>query len=120
MSLNRPYVMAIHATGNGVVEKVEREGRGYGNNVMINHGFGYETLYAHMSRIIVKPGQKVIRGQVIGFVGSTGSSTGPHCHYEVIRSGNKINPINYFFNDLSPEQYEQVLEISSKYNQSFD
>jgi len=120
IDFSAPSGTEIYATGNGVVEKVEREGRGYGNNVMINHGFGYETLYAHMSRIIVKPGQKVIRGQVIGFVGSTGSSTGPHCHYEVIRSGNKINPINYFFNDLSPEQYEQVLEISSKYNQSFD
>ncbi len=115
-----PTGTEIYATGNGVIEKVEREGRGYGNNVLINHGFGYKSLYAHMSRITVRPGQKVIRGQVIGFVGSTGSSTGPHCHYEVLRSGNKINPINYFFNDLSPEQYEQVLEISSKYNQSFD
>jgi murein DD-endopeptidase MepM/ murein hydrolase activator NlpD len=115
-----PVGTEIYATGNGVVKEVEKEGRGYGNNVIINHGFGYETLYAHMSRIIVKPGQKVIRGQVIGYVGNTGSSTGPHCHYEVIKNGNKINPINYFFNDLSPEQYEQVLEISSKYNQSFD
>lgn len=120
IDFSAPIGTEIYSTGNGVVKKVEKEGRGYGNNVTINHGFGYETLYAHMSKIIVKPGQKVIRGQIIGYVGSTGSSTGPHCHYEVIKNGSKINPINFFFNDLTAAQYEQVLEISSKYNQSFD
>ncbi len=115
-----PIGTEIYSTGNGVVQKVEREGRGYGNNVVINHGFGYETLYAHMSKIAVRQGQRVVRGDIIGYVGSTGSSTGPHCHYEVIKNGSKIDPINYFFNDLTSEQYEKVLEISSKYNQSFD
>jgi murein DD-endopeptidase MepM/ murein hydrolase activator NlpD len=115
-----PVGTDIYATGNGIVESVEKEGRGYGNNVIINHGFGYRTLYGHMSKINVRQGQRVVRGDIIGLVGSTGSSTGPHCHYEVIKNGNKIDPINFFFNDLSPEQYEQVLEISSKYNQSFD
>ena len=78
------------------------------------------TLYAHMSKIAVKQGQKINRGDVIGYVGSTGSSTGPHCHYEVIRNNQKINPINYFYNDLTAEQYEKVIEIASKENQSFD
>ena len=115
-----PVGTEIYATGNGVIAKVEMNGRGYGNNVTINHGFGYQTLYAHMSKVNVRPGQHVLRGDVIGFVGSTGSSTGPHCHYEVIKAGNKINPINYFFNDLTAEQYEKMLELSGKYNQSFD
>ncbi len=115
-----PVGTEIYSTGNGTVSKVENNGRGYGNNVVINHGFGYQTLYAHMSKINVRQGQKVVRGEVIGLVGSSGSSTGPHCHYEVIKGGNKINPVNYFFNDLSPEQYEKMLELSSKYNQSFD
>lgn len=115
-----PIGTEIYATGNGVIGRVEKEGRGYGNNVIIDHGFGYETLYAHMSKIAVRQGQRVVRGDIIGYVGSTGSSTGPHCHYEVIKNGTKIDPINYFFNDLTADQYEKVLEISSKYNQSFD
>ena len=115
-----PVGTEIYATGNGIVGKVEMNGRGYGNNVIINHGFGYQTLYAHMSKVNVRTGQRVLRGDIIGLVGNTGSSTGPHCHYEVIKGGVKINPVNYFFNDLSPEQYEKMLELSSKYNQSFD
>ncbi len=110
----------IYATGNGRVEEVERDGRGYGNSVVINHGYGYKTLYGHMSKMAVKPGQKVNRGDLIGYVGNTGTSTGPHLHYEVIKGGNKINPINFFYNDLSPAEYQQMLEISSQYNQSFD
>jgi murein DD-endopeptidase MepM/ murein hydrolase activator NlpD len=110
----------IYATGSGVVEKVEYYGRGYGNSVIINHGYGYETLYGHMSKINVRQGQKINRGDVIGFVGSTGSSTGPHLHYEVIKNGNKINPINFFYNDLTPEEYEKMLIISTQQNQSFD
>lgn len=110
----------IYATGNGVVEKVESMGRGYGNNVVINHGFGYETLYAHMSKFKVRPGQRISRGDIIGYVGSTGSSTGPHVHYEVMKNGQKIDPINYFFNDLSATDYEKVRTIASQQNQSFD
>lgn len=115
-----PKGTEIYATGDGTVKVVDRLSRGYGNHVVINHGYGYETLYAHMSRFNVKPGQKVKRGDVIGYVGSTGTSTAPHCHYEVIKNGEKINPINFFFNDLSPEEYDKVLEISNQANQSFD
>ena len=93
---------------------------GYGYHVVINHGYDYKTLYAHMSRFKVKVGEKVKRGDVIGYVGSTGTSTAPHLHYEVIKNGEKINPMNFFFNDLTPEEYEKVLELSSQSNQSFD
>jgi len=110
----------IYATGDGVISKVKRSKRGYGNYVKINHGFGYETLYAHMSKYIVKKGQKVKRGEVIGYVGNTGISTAPHLHYEVRKDNKKINPVNFYYNDLTPEEYEKMLEISSQYNQSFD
>jgi murein DD-endopeptidase MepM/ murein hydrolase activator NlpD len=120
LDFTAPVGTDIYATGSGVVEKVEYYGRGYGNNVIINHGYGYETLYGHMSKINVREGQKINRGDVIGFVGSTGASTGPHLHYEVIKNGNKINPINFFYNDLSPEEYEKMLIISAQQNQSFD
>ena len=115
-----PIGTEIYATGNGVIEKVEYNGRGYGNNVTISHGYGYETLYGHMSRFNVRPGQKVKRGDIIGYVGNTGASTGPHVHYEVIKNGQKIDPVNYFFNDLSAEDYDKVREIASQQNQSFD
>ena len=110
----------IYATGDGVISKVKRSKRGYGNYVKINHGFGYETLYAHMSKYIVKKGQKVKRGEVIGYVGNTGISTAPHLHYEVRKDNKKINPVNFYFNDLTPEEYEKMLELASQPNQSFD
>ena len=110
----------IYATGDGVVSKVKRSKRGYGNYVKINHGFGYETLYAHMSKYIVKKGQKVKRGEVIGYVGNTGISTAPHLHYEVRKDNKKINPVNFYFNDLTPDEYEKMLELASQPNQSFD
>ena len=110
----------IYATGDGIISKVKRSKRGYGNYVKINHGFGYETLYAHMSRYIVKKGQKVKRGEVIGYVGNSGISTAPHLHYEVRKDNKKINPVNFYFNDLTPEEYEKMLELASKTNQSFD
>ena len=110
----------IYSTGDGVGSKVKRSKRGYGNYVKINHGFGYETLYAHMSKYIVKKGQKVKRGEVIGFVGNSGISTAPHLHYEVRKDNKKINPVNFYYNDLSPEEYEKMLEISLQSNQSLD
>jgi len=110
----------IYATGDGRVSKVRRSRRGYGNHVIINHGYGYKTLYAHMKKYAVKKGQKVKRGEVIGYVGSTGTSVAPHLHYEVHKDGRKINPVNFYFNDLNPEEYEKMLEISSQNNQSFD
>lgn len=115
-----PIGTEIYSTGNGTVARVEYNGRGYGNNVIIDHGFGYQTLYGHMSRFNVRPGQRVRRGDLIGFVGNTGASTGPHVHYEVIRGGKKIDPINFFFNDLSPAEFDKVREIASQTNQSFD
>ena len=110
----------IYATGDGVVEVADDVMQGYGNHVVINHGFGYQTLYGHMSRIKVSVGQKVKRGELIGWVGSTGRSTGPHVHYEVIKNGEKVNPIHFFFNDLTPAEYEQLTEQASRASQSFD
>ena len=120
LDFTAPVGTEIYASGNGVIVKVEQMGRGYGNNVLIDHGFGYQTLYAHLSKFKAKVGQHIKRGDVIGYVGSTGSSTGPHLHYEVWRNGFKIDPINFFFNDLTPEQYAKVVEIASRPNQSFD
>ena len=110
----------IYATGNGTIKKVKRSKKGYGNYVEINHGYGYKTLYAHMSKFIVKQGQKVKRGELIGYVGNTGTSVAPHLHYEVIKNGKKIDPVNFYYNDLSTEEYSKMLEISSQNNQSFD
>jgi murein DD-endopeptidase MepM/ murein hydrolase activator NlpD len=110
----------IYSTGSGVVEPVGDSGKGYGNHVIINHGYGYETLYGHMSRVAVKPGQHVKRSEVIGYVGSTGLSSGPHLHYEVIKNGQKINPVNFYYNDLTPAEYEKMRQISAQENQSFD
>lgn len=120
MDFTAPVGTEIYATGNGIVGRVENSGRGYGNNVVINHGFGYQTLYGHMSRINVRPGQRVNRGDLIGYVGNSGTSTGPHLHYEVLRGGKPVNPVNFYYNDLTPEEYETMLEMSSKAGQSFD
>jgi len=109
----------VFATGIGVVKSTERE-TGYGNMVVIDHGFGYETYYAHLSRVNVQVGQKVNRGDVIGYVGSTGTSTAPHLHYEVSKNGVKVNPQNYYFQDLTPAEYEKMISISSNMGQSFD
>jgi len=109
----------VLATGIGVVKEASRE-TGYGNRVVIDHGFGYETFYAHLSKINVKVGQKVNRGDIIGNVGSTGTSTAPHLHYEVSKNGVKVNPQNYYFQDLTPLEYEKMIAISSNMGQSFD
>lgn len=119
MDFTAPIGAEIHATGNGIIN-VEYKHRGYGNHVIINHGYGYKTLYGHMSKIIVRPGQKVKRGDVIGYVGNTGTSTAPHLHYEVHKYNKPINPINFYYNDLTAEEYERMLVISSQSNQSFD
>lgn len=107
----------VHATADGVVSR-EKPGGGYGIVVVINHGYSYQTLYAHLSKKAVKPGEKVVRGQIIGYVGSTGISTGPHLHYEVIKGGKKVNPIHYFFNDITPEEYDAILKSSQRVNQA--
>ncbi len=110
----------IYATGEGTVVHVEKSRRGYGNHVIIDHGYGYKTLYAHMSKFNVRSGEQIKRGQVIGYVGNTGTSVAPHLHYEVIKNGEKVNPINFYFNDLTPEEYEQMIEFASQPTQSFD
>lgn len=113
-----PTGTPIYATGNGIVQMAERNNHGYGRMVTIDHGYGYETLYAHLSQIKVKPGQEVKRGEIIGLVGNTGISTAPHLHYEVVRNGRKVNPVNYFYNDLTPEEFEYIIEVASRVNQS--
>ncbi len=115
-----PMGTPIYATGNGTISEAGFDNGGYGNHVIINHGYGYQTLYGHMVRFKARPGERVKRGQVIGWVGSTGKSTGPHCHYEVIKNGNKIDPIHFFFNDLSAADYERMVRIAASGNQSFD
>lgn len=115
-----PSGTPIYATGNGRVETVENGARGYGNNVVINHGFGYQSLYAHMHKIVVRQGQSIKRGELIGYVGNTGLSAAPHLHYEVIKNGRKVNPINYFFNDLTEEEFAIIREMAEKPTQSFD
>ena len=114
-----PRGTPVFAAADGVVVSPDAASiSGYGIVVLLNHGFGYGTQYSQLSRTAVKPGQKVKRGQVIGYVGSTGLAVAPHLHYEVIKNGKKINPINFFFNDLSPEEYKKVLEIASRVTQS--
>jgi murein DD-endopeptidase MepM/ murein hydrolase activator NlpD len=108
----------IYATANGTVVTVDTKYDGYGKMVVIDHGFGYSTRYAHMQDFLVTVGQKVKRGQKIGYVGSTGVSTASHLHYEVLINGEQIDPVHYFFNDLSPLEYEKVVQLASVRNQS--
>lgn len=109
----------VYATGDGVVTKVGWE-TGYGNTVEINHGFGYKTRYAHLLDYKARVGQKVVRGEVVGRVGSTGRSTGPHLHYEVMVKGQFVNPINYYFMDLSAEDYDRMIQIAANHGKVFD
>ena len=120
LDFSAPKGTKIYATGDGVIKKVKRQRWGYGTHVVIDHGYGYTTLYGHMSRASVRQGQSVKRGQQIGLVGSTGKSTGPHLHYEVAKNGTQVNPIGYFYNDLTTEQYEEIIKLSSNPNQSYD
>lgn len=115
-----PTGTEIFVTGNGTVLSVEKKRFGFGFHVIVDHGYGYNTIYAHMSRINVRVGQKVNRGDILGFVGNTGSSTAPHLHYEVVKNGVKIDPVNYYYQDLSPEQFQQIIDLSEQPIQSFD
>lgn len=110
----------IHATGDGVVTYAEYGTNGYGMHVIVDHGFDYETLYAHLSKLEVRKGQRVKRGDVIGLVGNTGLSVGPHLHYEVHKGGQPMDPANYYFNDLTPEEYARMVEISRNAGQALD
>lgn len=113
-----PTGSPVYATGDGEVRSTTTRFSGYGKYINLNHGFGYQTLYAHLNRFLVKPGDKVKRGQVIGYSGNTGTSTGPHLHYEVIKDGEKVDPVNYFYKDLTDEEYAEIVRLSSIENQS--
>ncbi len=115
-----PRGTPIQATGNGVVSKIEKRRYGYGNSILIDHGYGYTSLYGHLSQIDVKEGERVVKGQKIGTVGSTGTSTAPHCHYEVRINNIPVNPIDYCLDGLSPEEYLLLVQKASEENQSFD
>ena len=109
-----------YATGDGVVADVESNDWGYGNMVTVDHGFGYKTRYAHLQKAAVRKGQRVKRGQMIGFIGSTGKATGVHLHYEVLKNDVHIDPINFFYQDLTPEEYNQILQQSTLPTQTMD
>ena len=120
MDFSAPEGTAVYATGDGIIKNTKRSKRGYGNQVRIDHGYGYETFYAHLSKYTVKRNQEVKRGDIIGYVGNSGTSTAPHLHYEVVKDKQRVNPVNYYFNDLTAEEYDKMLELSSQENQSFD
>lgn len=124
LDFTAPIGTPIYATGDGIIEysilSTDKLSRGYGNLIIIDHEYGYKTLYAHLSRFNIKKGDKIERGKIIGYVGSSGLSTGPHLHYEVIKDGKKVNPINYLFNSLTPDEYEKIIEISNCIKKSYD
>jgi murein DD-endopeptidase MepM/ murein hydrolase activator NlpD len=113
LDFTAPQGTPIYATGDGIIAAAGFSGDGYGNHVEINHGYGYETLYGHMTKIKARYGQRVKRGEVIGWVGSTGKSTGPHCHYEVHVNGREVDPVYFFYNDLNAEQFDRLLKIAA-------
>ena len=124
LDFTAPIGTPIYATGDGIIEysilSTDKLSRGYGNLIIIDHGYGYKTLYAHLNKFNIKKGDKIERGKIIGYVGSSGLSTGPHLHYEVIKDGKKVNPINYLFNSLTPDEYEKIIEISNSIKKSYD
>jgi murein DD-endopeptidase MepM/ murein hydrolase activator NlpD len=120
MDFTAPSGTDVYATGNGVISSVQSSQRGLGKNIVIDHGFGYTSTYAHLSNFNVRVGQKVQRGDVIGYVGNTGTSIANHLHYEIRLNGVNVDPVNYYFEDLSPAEYERMIEIASKTGQSFD
>ena len=110
----------IYATGDGVVAKADNTASGYGNHIVIRHGFGYETLYAHLSKYKARAGQRVKRGDVIGYVGSTGRSEGPHLHYEVHKDKKVVNPLNFYYGNISAVEYVVIAQLANQENQSLD
>lgn len=119
MDFTAPTGTEVFATGNAKV-KFSGWKQGYGNTVILDHGFGYETLYAHLYKSLVRAGQKVRRSDIIALVGNTGKSTGPHLHYEVRLNGKPVDPRNYYFYDLSPEEYDQMIQLSNNFGQMLD
>ncbi|VAW26953.1 Peptidase, family M23 [hydrothermal vent metagenome] len=120
MDFTAPRGTPVYATGDGVVIRADQRSSGFGKHIRIDHGFGYISLYAHLSKYNVKRGQKVKRGDLIGFVGNTGRSQAPHLHYEISKNGKKINPINFYYGNLSPEEFEAMQKAAQIEGQSFD
>ncbi len=120
MDFTAPRGTPIYASGNGVVTRADNTASGYGNHIRIDHGFGYESLYAHLYKYNVKKGQRVKRGDLIGFVGSTGRSEAPHLHYEIFKDKERINPINFYYGNLTAEEFSELLKVSQQENQSLD
>jgi hypothetical protein len=120
MDFTAPIGTDVYVTGDGTVAEVTSEHSGYGKMITVDHGYGYTTVYAHLTRFNVKPGQYLKRGEVIGFVGNTGTSTAPHLHYEVHKNGEPVNPQYFYYMDLTPQEYEKMIAISSNMGQSFD
>jgi murein DD-endopeptidase MepM/ murein hydrolase activator NlpD len=120
MDFTAPTGAPVYATGDGVVKRADNGASGFGNHIVIQHGYGYETLYAHLSRYKARVGQHVNRGDVIGFVGSTGRSEGPHCHYEVHKGIEAINPINFYYGNISAVEYTAIAKLAAQENQSLD
>lgn len=120
MDFTAPRGTPIYASGDGVVVRADSGSSGYGKHIRINHGFGYTSLYAHLYKYNVRKNQKVKRGDLIGFVGSTGRSEAPHLHYEIFKDGNRINPINFYYGSLTAEEFSKLLESASLENQSLD
>ncbi len=120
MDFTAPKGTPIYATGDGKITRADNNSSGYGKHIRIDHGYGYLSLYAHLSQYNVKKGKKVKRGDLIGFVGSTGRSEAPHLHYEVWKDKNRINPLNFYYGSLSPEEFENMLKYANQENQSLD
>ncbi len=120
MDFTAPTGTPVYATGDGVVQRADNTASGYGNHIVIRHGYGYETLYAHLSKYNKRAGQRVNRGDVIGFVGSTGRSEAPHCHYEVHKNGAAINPINFYYGNISAVEYTEISKLAAQENQSLE
>ena len=120
MDYTAPIGTPVMATGDGVIEKTQRSRRGSGNLLIIDHGYGYKTKYAHLNDIKTWRGRKVKRGDIIGTVGNTGLSAGPHLHYEVLFHNEPVNPVNYYFLELSPIEYDKMIMLSKNSGQSFD
>jgi len=120
MDFSAPRNTPVYAASNGTIVRADSRAIGYGKHIRIDHGYGYLTLYAHLNSYNVRRGQKVKKGDIIGFVGNTGRSKGVHLHYEVHKDGKKVNPVNYFYSNLTPEEFDEILKISSQENQSLD
>ena len=120
MDFSAPRGTPIYAASDGKVLRADSRSSGYGKHIRIEHGFGYVTLYAHLNKYNVKRNQLVKKGDIIGFVGNTGRSQAPHLHYEVIKDGKRVNPINFYYGNLTPDEFEELLKIANQENQSLD